>query len=693
MSRFTVTRAAVVLVALLLLGLPSVASAGDWVIECVDCPPQFDAMTNRSLQLDADGLPHIAFGGNFLFYSRNDGAGWDTEIVDPSTNAGRYASLALDAAGRAHIAYQKGYGDAQLRYAVQTDEGWQIEIVDEDVLDNEPLSMALDSDGQPHIAYLRFGDQGSELVYAVRDVAGWHGETVAETSGHGPSLALDIRNRPHLAWDRGYGLTYAYRDGGWHMSEITDEESLNTSIAVEPNGRPQISFADWSSGHVGYGYRDNKGWHIETVDDEEQSHWTSLAVDATGAPHVAYLNSNSDELRYAVRGPDGWAIEPIAWTDAAFSLTNSPLLSLALSADGRPSVAYYDDAHHLKYLYFSSQWREETVVTQSDVGLNTELAIDDRGDVAISYRAGDQDLKVARQTPSGWTRETVESLGEVGGYTDIALDRARQPHVVYCAACDTTSNLKYAYRDGSGWHRETVAAGAYDAALALDTADRPHVVYMSADWDAMHFALIYAYRDGSDWHPETVAENDTGFGGLNIALDVAGAPAVAYVTEEQAIFFARRTAEGWDSETVDQADEYYYMLTPSLAMDAAGTPHLCYTIDFDEYGPGAVTYAVRDDDGWRREVVGDNNALCAVAVDAFGRAHVAFTTDTEEATFIRHGVRDASGWRFQELADTAFGRVGLAVDPYGLPHLSYGWYGIRHASLTPARTVLPVVAR
>jgi hypothetical protein len=45
--------------------------AGGWEIECVDCPKQFEFMTERSLQLDSEGHPHIAAGGNHLYYARS----------------------------------------------------------------------------------------------------------------------------------------------------------------------------------------------------------------------------------------------------------------------------------------------------------------------------------------------------------------------------------------------------------------------------------------------------------------------------------------------------------------------------------------------------------------------------------------------------------------------------------------------
>ena len=72
---------------------------GKWVIECADCPKQFTEMSNRSLRLDADGHPHIAYGEDHLYYAWYDGADWHYETADAAPNVGAHAALALDGSG------------------------------------------------------------------------------------------------------------------------------------------------------------------------------------------------------------------------------------------------------------------------------------------------------------------------------------------------------------------------------------------------------------------------------------------------------------------------------------------------------------------------------------------------------------------------------------------------------------------
>ncbi len=135
-----------------------------WIIECVDCPKSFYGMSDRSLVLDAAGHPHIAYGGDHLYYAWHDGTSWHYETADSSPIVGAYASLALDQEGYPHISFMDGQNQ-DLRYAYKDASGWHVEAAVSEGLVGYFTSLALDADGYPHVSY---GHSWGGLYYAYK---------------------------------------------------------------------------------------------------------------------------------------------------------------------------------------------------------------------------------------------------------------------------------------------------------------------------------------------------------------------------------------------------------------------------------------------------------------------------------------------------------------------------------------------
>ncbi|MBC8447726.1 MAG: carboxypeptidase regulatory-like domain-containing protein [Chloroflexi bacterium] len=587
-----------------LLGFQATPTEADgWVIECVDCPPLlFSDMTDRSLQLDVAGHPHIAYGGEErLYYAWHDGARWHYEIVDdfPDVHL-RGASLALDKNGHPHISYRYYNYDsssASLKYACRDSLGWHIEVVDSGTLYiGEYTSLALEG-GYPHISYR--DSYNDDLKHAYRDAFGWHIETVDNEGDVGlyASLALDGNGYPHISYydvDNA-DLKYAYQDAsGWHLKTVESEGYTGwyTSLALDAGGYPHISYRYQATGDptpsrgLKYGYQDSAGWHFEKVDAEGNvGEYTSLALDADGYPHISYYDDINGNLKYAYQDAASWHIETV--DDSGVIV--GEYSSLALDASGYAHISYYDAWHDLysdnkdlKYAYQDgSGWHIETVDREGDVGLCTSLALDGNGHPHISYydSAPNGDLKYAYWNGSGWHIETVDSEGNAGLYTSLALNRNGYVHIsyYYCGdpwPCDV-GDLMYAYQDTVGWHVEIVDSegdvGKYTS-LALDGSGYPRISY----YDNTHGDLKYAYRDASGWHTEIV--DSGGWVGLDtsLILDNDGYPHIGYNDGYPAsdLKYAYQDATGWHTETVDsEGDVGRYT---SLALDKNGHPHISY---------------------------------------------------------------------------------------------------------------------
>lgn len=91
-------------------------SSDTWKIEAVDAPKYFTAFYSRAIAVDASNHPHIAYGGEHLYYAYYDGSTWNYQTVDSSPNVGDDASIALDTSGKVHISYHDGTNH-NLKYA------------------------------------------------------------------------------------------------------------------------------------------------------------------------------------------------------------------------------------------------------------------------------------------------------------------------------------------------------------------------------------------------------------------------------------------------------------------------------------------------------------------------------------------------------------------------------------------------
>ncbi len=274
--------------------------------------------------------------------------------------------------------------------------------------------------------------------------------------------------------------------------------------------------------------------------------------------------------------------------------------------------------------------------------------------------------KLDNQSVSGWPIETVDSLGDTGQYPSLELDAQGFPHISYYDA--TTVVLKYAYKDASGWHIQTVDnAGSYPS-LALDESGVPHISY----FDAANYTLKYARYEATGWFSETV---DTGlgpYGGLNsIALDGSNQPHISYLDwTTYDLMYAYRDITGWVIETVDSNG--YVGSESSIVLDENGTPHIGYR-DYTGYDDN-LRYAYRDSSGWHVQTL-DSEGLVgrspSLALDSSSYPHVSYYDVTNGD--LKYAYQDIAGWHLQVAEST--GNVGqassLALDGNDYAHISH----------------------
>jgi hypothetical protein len=311
----------------------------------------------------------------------------------------------------------------------------------------------------------------------------------------------------------------------WNIEAVGTEDSLGTysSLELDGQGAPHISFWDWNNNDLMYAFKDGSTWFIEVVDSTGGGS-ISLELDDIGRPHISYTRGIYDELRYAFKNGSGWHIEALGevyiggWTT-----------SLALDSKGLPHIVIAGPRYKYKD---GSGWHTETVDGDDVLGLETSLTLDSMGFPHISYGDFSQDLnadlKYAFKDSTGWHALTVDDQYNVGAISSIALDGGDCPHISYLDM--DWAALKYAYADNEGWHIETVdeeASAFWATSLALDVEGLPHISYDSYQ-DAGGYRLRYASKDGSGWQIETVDSQADAGGHSSLALDAARYPHISY---------------------------------------------------------------------------------------------------------------------------------------------------------------------
>ncbi len=278
------------------------------------------------------------------------------------------------------------------------------------------------------------------------------------------------------------------------------------------------------------------------------------------------------------------------------------------------------------------------------------IAVNAAGLPSVSYASYEASLvlKFASYSPStGWSIETVPGIVLAQQAVSLALKADGSPAI----AAASSAGLLYVYRDGSGWHVETIASGAGvggDRVIAVDGAGRVHVAYAGAAGRMTH-----AYRDGSGWHPQVVDAGSTAGGSWSLALDSAGNPRIAYVdTTSSSLKVAIKGAGGWTVETVGAAEDW----PVSLAVDSAGYPGVSYV-------QSGIRYAWRTAGGWQSE-----------AVTGFSGPPLTLSlarTSAGAASMMVKGAfwqRAAGGWQSVGGAECEQ-RGTLALDGLGYPHI------------------------
>ncbi len=232
-------------------------------------------------------------------------------------------------------------------------------------------------------------------------------------------------------------------------------------------------------------------------------------------------------------------ISPKADEAPGFTNDAGSWLSMAVTPDGQPAIAYYDRSMDaLGYAVGtvgkdgSATWAREEVdsypdengLNPGDSGRYASMAIDGRGQVWIAYQdSSNGTLKVAHRADGAWDAKLADVGGgskpDSGYWASLALDTSGNPVVAHYD--QGMGTLRVARWNGSAF-TGAVAHEGEDRGLA-DTGAGEVVV----DANVGEYAKVYIHTDGTEY----IAFYDRAWGALRLATGKGGTYEVTTVDD------------------------------------------------------------------------------------------------------------------------------------------------------------------
>jgi hypothetical protein len=320
----------------------------------------------------------------------------------------------------------------------------------------------------------------------VTQFAPWHTETIEGAQPYLDTvIALDEDDNVFISFqqDPEKDLKYVAQVAGaaWDFESIAGGVKFQDMVIDPNNGMHVLYYTDSSPGLYCYFYGGLVSGTMmgsamgATIEYGDECKGLSLAVDSENLEHVSYYDTTNSRLIYSGGAPDS---DQTIDTNGTF-----PDMAMATTIEGH--VSYFDSVNsRLKYATNAGGvvWISETVDPGVNVKQHSAIAVDVDGYPHISYVSyvdeAEANLKYATKLPSGdWQIETVDDSGLVGLYTDIVLDSRGRVNISYSNS--GVGGLMHANRTAMGiWHTQVVEASGgsgIGSSIIVDSSDFLHI--------------------------------------------------------------------------------------------------------------------------------------------------------------------------------------------------------------------------
>ena len=658
-----------------------------WMADHPLVPRTFSNMGPRSLAIDSDDHLYLAYGGDHLYYTHNEGSGWATpEVVDPDLGVGQGASLALDSAKKVHISYVDT-AQGGLRYATNTSGSWVVTTLLTSGDIDPHTALALDTNDRPHILY-HVPSVDSMGYYYLQADGTWAGYGVNYPGDGGGEVSLAIGSDNVLQTSfyetkssgGGQGcLMYQVKNGvGWQDAEELicgplsgGGDGSTSAIALDSLNHPHIAFNN--TGSLGYYYYTGTQWAYAFTSGGDTTA-VSIVMDGSNRAHISY-KANA-YLRYVVYDSGAWSY-PFGYIDNGTGINQYN--SLVLDSGGLPHITYINPANGrlLARQVKNSSWQAaETIDTVgSEVGRCTSLAFLPNGTTYLTYfDAAAKQIKFAAKLTNGtWNLAlpivTADAPGPVYCQHSLALKNT-VPAVAYTTEAGELRYAEYGCvaHAGCSWvssHVSDIAWLPESVSLRFNSLDKPRISFNE------NVQATLAYNDGAGWNLSQI-DPTASSGQTSLAI---GNNDKAYIA-----YFLSATHDLYYAEQKGTSPVTWY--TPSLVDGNNVGTYVSLTLNSINWGNVAYTglngatlrYNNQTLLGWQTAQTLDGYTVesPSIMLDSSGQPSIFYYSGNDG--HLHQSFRQGTSWKFLLLDNNALvGRgLSLAISPLtGKPALGY----------------------
>ena len=384
----------------------------------------------------------------------------------------------------------------------------------------------------------------------------------------------------------------AARTSTFNVTPSTGWTTGGEEITITGSGFSDLAFSNMTYDGI------NHQWVTSNLDMSDQAgRWNAVAVDSNDYIHVVQIKDESYQIRHSVNDGTGWNTMGINTCGSTYCWD----IHMVIDANDHIHLAYttYTQwAETLVYMnYDGTTWTNTSVAPSAHFG-PIGIAVDSNNNPHISYAANGADqcgngLRIASYTGTAWSHTTVEAGNNRGCESAIVIDESDNIYIAYQDR--SASKLKIATDKSGSWDSYLVDTGTspsnlypgYMTSMAMDQQGQFHIAHQDSKENDLRYSTG---APNSQW-TTTIVES-TGHTGRDpsIAVDAAGQPHIVYHTwSGQNLKHAtiNPTTSNWTVSTI--ANNANVGEGNSIFIDDSGVMHVPFNDDTND----VMKYAAR----------------------------------------------------------------------------------------------------